>query len=51
MALSYKGTCVFHLVLVGIPSILILSVKNKEVGDGGLLSGQNPLGVTEAICR
>ena len=30
-----KGACIFHLILVGIPSILILSVKNKGVGGWG----------------
>ena len=45
-----KRVCIFHLFLVGIPSILILSIKNRwEVG-GGLLNGQNLLSVTKVIC-
>ena len=41
-----------HLILAGILSILILSVKNREGGEGGgLLNGQNPLSVTKVICR
>ena len=35
---------IFHLILDGISSILILAVKNKGVGwRGVLLEGQNPL--------
>ena len=44
-----KRGCIFHSILVGIPFILILSVKNR--GRGGLLNGQNPLSVTKVICR
>ena len=29
---NIKGAFMFHLILVGIPSILILSVKNRGVG-------------------
>ena len=41
------------MILVGILSILILSVKNRVgLGVGGvLLNGQNPLSVTKVICR
>ena len=31
---NIKGACVFHLILVGILSILILSVKNRGWGGG-----------------
>ena len=31
---SIKGACMFHLILVGILSILILSVKNRWGGGG-----------------
>ena len=50
-----KGMC-FYLILVSIPSILILLVKNEGGwwrwgrGAGGLLNGQNPLSVTKVIC-
>ena len=42
-----------YLILAGILSILILSVKNREGGEGGgdLLNGQNPLSVMKVICR
>ena len=53
-----KGACILHLILAGILSTLILSVKNRgEVvvvvggGVGCLLNGQNPLNVTKVICR
>ena len=29
---NIKGACIFHLILAGILSILILSVKNKGAG-------------------
>ena len=32
---NVKRACIFHLILVGILSILILSVKNREWGRGG----------------
>ena len=42
----------FSLILVGIPSILIIPVKNRWVGErGGLLNRQNLLSVTKVICR
>ena len=47
---NVKRACTFHLVLVGILSILIFSVKNR-IGIGRLLNGQNPLSVTKVICR
>ena len=40
----------FHLILVGISSILIFSVTNRGVEVRGLLNGQNLLGVTKVIC-
>ena len=44
-----KTSCLFHLNLVRILSILILSVKN--MGKGVLLLNEhNPLSVTKAIC-
>ena len=50
---STKGACILHLVLFGILSVLILSVKSMVEGGGGrwLLNGQNPLSVTKVICR
>ena len=57
---NVKRTRIFHLILFGILSILILSVKNSGEGGGGggggggeeiLLNGQNPLSVTKVICR
>ena len=50
---AIKKVCIFHLSLVGIPSILILSVKNRGVGVGvgGLLNGQNLLSVMKVICQ
>ena len=29
LQIQLKRVCIFHLILVGIPSILILSVKNR----------------------
>ena len=46
---NVKRVYIFHLILVGIPSILILSVKNT--GWVFLLNRQNPLSVTKVICR
>ena len=49
---NVKGACIFHLILVDILSILILSVKNRGVGVGvvgGLLNGQNPLSVAKFL--
>ena len=41
----------FYLILVGIPSILILSIKNRGRGVGFiLLNRQNTLSVTKVIC-
>ena len=48
---NVKTVCIFHLILVDILSILLLSVKNRGVVGGGLLNGQNPLSVTKVICR
>ena len=47
---NVKWTCIFHLILVGILSILILSVKNR-VGGRVLLNKQNLFSVTKVICR
>ena len=52
---NVKRACMFHLILFGILSILIFSVKNRGVGDarrggGGLINGQNPLSMTKVIC-
>ena len=46
---NVKRACIFHLLLVGIPSVLILSVKNK--GSGGLINGQNLLSMAKFICQ
>ena len=47
-----KGACILHLILIGILSVLILSVKNRGwVGGVGFLNRQNPLSVTKVICR
>ena len=42
--------CIFHLILVGIPSTLILSIKNRGLGGRGLLNRQDPLRLTKVIC-
>ena len=46
---------IFHLILVGILTILILSIKNRGEGGRGLLNGQNLLNVTKVansnFCR
>ena len=47
---NVKMACIFHLSLLCISSILILPVKNKEVG-ACLLNGKNLLNVTKVICR
>ena len=41
---------IFHLILVGIVSILTLSVETRWV-EGFVLIGQNPQSVTKVICR
>ena len=46
---------IFHLILVGILSVLILSIKNMGEGRGGvqgrgLLTGQNTLSMRKGIC-
>ena len=58
---NVKRVCIYHLILFGIPSILVLSVKNSGVrerragggggGAGVFLNGQNLLSVTKVICR
>ena len=42
---NVKQACIFHLIFLGIPSSLVLSVKSR-----GLLNEQNPLSITKAIC-
>ena len=45
-----KRVCIFHLILVGIPSILILPIKNR--GEGwSLLNRQISLSVAKVICQ
>ena len=46
---NIKSGCIFHSILVGIPFVLILSVKNRGLGSF-LFNGQNPLSVTKVIC-
>ena len=46
---NFKKGCIFHLILVGIPFVLILSIKNGRV-EGFLLNGQNLLSITKVIC-
>ena len=52
----YQKTCIFHLILLGIPSSLVFFVKNRGVGGeggglrGSLLNGQNLLSMTKVIC-
>ena len=44
---NVKASCIFHLVLIGVLSILILSVKNRGSGwEEGLPNGQNLLSVS-----
>ena len=42
---TVKQACIFRLILLGIPSNLILSVKNRGSGGGGL-GGGGERGVT-----
>ena len=46
----YQKTRIFHLILLGIPSSLVLFIKNRGMGGGGLLNGQNLLSMTKIIC-
>ena len=47
-----KRAYIFHLILVGILSNLVLPVKKRWWGsEGFLLNGQNPLNATKVICR
>ena len=39
----------FHLILVGIRSILLLSVENKQGVGFFLVNGQNPLSVAKVV--
>ena len=46
-----SGGCIFHLILVSILSILILSVNNRgRRSAGNLFNGKNPLSVTKVVC-
>ena len=45
-----RHACISHLILLGIPSSLVLFVKDWEVGGGGALNGQNQLSVAKVIC-
>ena len=49
----YQKTCIFHLILLGVSSSLVLSVKNKRwfTTRDRLLNGQNLLSVTKVIWR
>ena len=46
----YQQTCIFHLILHGIPSSLVLYCPLRT-GVGGLFNRQNPLSVTKVICQ
>ena len=41
-----KQMCIFYLILLGIPSSLMLSAKNKGVGGGGVGGGGGGQGFT-----
>ena len=47
----YQKTCIFHLILLEVPSSLVLSIKNKRwfTTRCGLLNGQNLLSVRKVI--
>ena len=45
----FQKTWIFNLILLGIPSSLVLSIKNRGWGRGGLLNGQNLLSVTKVF--
>ena len=47
----YQKTCIFHLILLGVPSRLVLSVKNKRcfTKRGGLLNRKNLSGMMKVI--
>ena len=47
---TFKTRNTMEKILVSIPSILILSTRNRGVGFF-LLNGQNPLSLTKVICR
>ena len=47
---NVNSGCIFHLILVAILSILILSVKNRNGVGWFLLNGKNPLRMTKVIC-
>ena len=45
---NIKGACMFHLILVGILPILILSIKSR--GGSVFVNGQNLLSMMKVIC-
>ena len=47
----YQETCLFNLILLGVPFSLVLSVKNRGIGGGGLLNRQNLLSMKKVNCR
>ena len=47
---NIKRGCIFRTILVGIPFLLVLSIKNRGWGFF-LLNKQNLLGATKVICR
>ena len=54
---NIKRGCIFHSILLGIPFIVILSIKSRWYGWGGggagggrkLLNGQNPLTASQKL--
>ena len=48
---NVKKVCTYHLILVGILSILMLTVKNSTGGGFFWLNEQNLLSVAKVICR
>ena len=51
--MQYKTKIIFHLILLGIPSSLILNLRRRGEEWGGfcLLNGQNLLSMAKVICR
>ena len=48
---NMKRACIFHLILVGILSILISSVKNRRAVGGFLLNWKNPLSMESYLSK